>query len=411
MAVTRRGAAWILGLLALVLVTILARAVWHARMATGERVAYVRVAFSDLPGWQEDDPRPALAAFRKSCKRLLRLAGETPLEPPDIAGRAADWHRACRAARTADGKDAATVRAFFECQFVPFSLRDGGRAEGLFTGYYEPLIEAARAPSDIYRIAVYRRPPELVRVDLGAFAPDLADRRIAGQVIDGALRPFATRADIEAGALAGRGLELLWARDPVAVFFLQIQGSGRARLPDGETLRLAYDGSNGHPYSAIGRLLVARGVFAPGAASAPAIAAWLRAHPEEGARLMAENASYVFFRIAEGPGPVGAEGVPLTPGRSLAVDPRHLPFGAPVWLASTVPDARDPVAGRLPLRRLMVAQDAGSAIRGAVRGDVFWGHGGTAATIAGHMAERGRLWLLLPRPITRRMRELRDHAS
>ena len=398
----RRAVSGLAGLLAAGLFVLLARGVWQARLAETVEFALEPASFAALPGWEDDDPRPALAALRKSCARRLALPDDRIVAPQGVAGRVADWRAACLAAQSPDLRDGAAVRRFFERHFTPFAVAAHGRRTGLFTGYYEPLLEADVKPSAAYPVPLYRRPPELVTADLGDFSPDLAGRRIAGAVVDGRLRPFATRAEIARGALAGRGLELLWAADPVAVFFLQIQGSGRARLPDGRILRLAYDGRNGRPYTALGRLLVARGALHPSVVSAPAIAAWLSANPTIGAELMAENAAYVFFRLAEGEETLGAAGVPLTPGRSLAVDRRFIPLGAPLWLATTQPDPKNPVARRLPLRRLMVAQDTGSAIRGALRGDVYWGFGDDAEAIAGHMAEKGRLWLLLPKPLAAR---------
>lgn len=384
------------------LFVLLARGIWQQRLAAAVDFALLPTSFAALPGWHADDHGAALAAFRKSCARRSALPDARTLLPQDVAGQVGDRRVACRAARALEPQDRAAARAFFERHFTPFAVVAHGRREGLFTGYYEPLVDADVTPSADYPIPLYRRPPELVTADLGDFAPDLAGRRIAGAVIAGRLRPFATRAEIESGALAGRGLELLWAADPVAVFFLQIQGSGRARLPDGRVLRLAYDGRNGHPYTSLGRLLVARGALHPSLVSAPAIASWLRANPVIGAELMRENASYVFFRLAEGDGTLGAEGVPLTPGRSLAVDRRFIPLGTPLWLATTQPDPEAPAGRRLPLRRLVVAQDSGAAIRGAVRGDLYWGFGAEAETIAGYMADRGRLWLLLPKPLAAR---------
>jgi membrane-bound lytic murein transglycosylase A len=222
-------------------------------------------------------------------------------------------------------------------------------------------------------------------VDLGRFRPAWRGERIAGRVDKGNLVPYSSRAEIEQGALSGRGLELAWAADTIETFFLQIQGSGRVRLADGGELRVGYDGQNGHPYVALGRVLIDRGLLPREQVTMQSIKAYLRAHPDEAAALMRENPSYVFFRELSGDGPVGAQGVALTPGRSLAVDRAFVPLGAPVWLV-----AED-------IARLLVAQDTGGAIRGPVRGDLFWGHGAEAEARAGAMKARGRAWLLLPR--------------
>lgn len=244
---------------------------------------------------------------------------------------------------------------------------------------------------------LYRRPPSLISVDLGLFRPELAGTRIAGKVVGNRLHPFDSRAEIEAGALTGHGLELLWVDDPVAAFFLHVQGSGRVKLADGGVVRIGYDGSNDLPFLAIGRSLVAEGVLDRRHASMQSIRDWLRANPERGRQMMARNARFVFFRELDGDGPIGAEGVALTPGRSLAVDPAFVPLGAPLWL-----DTHWPGAPARPLRRLVVAQDAGAAIKGPVRGDLFWGFGEAALAEAGRMKSTGRYYLLLPRAVAAR---------
>jgi membrane-bound lytic murein transglycosylase A len=298
----------------------------------------------------------------------------------------------------------------------------GVEREGLFTGYYEPELRGSRRRHGPYQTPLYREPGDLIQVDLGAFREDLEGRRIAGRIVGGRLEPYHDRRSIDRGALAGRDLELVWVDDPVDAFFLQVQGSGRIVLEDGTVLRVGYDAQNGHPYTAIGRELVERGEMPLEEVSLQSIRRWLEAHPEEAPDLMATNASYVFFRMLGGAGPLGSLGVPLTPGRSVAVDPRFLPLGAPVWLAGSMPALPDEVAsgpsteptepiGSLPLRRLLVAQDTGGAIRGPVRGDVFWGAGERAEAVAGRMKHPGRLWLLLPTDPTGASSGLADHPS
>ncbi len=353
------------------------------------------VSFAELPGWREDDPTPALPAFLRSCRVFQQRDPQRSLGKTPVFGSLGDWQAVCReAARLPE--DAATVRQFFETRFRPFRVTDRGETEGLFTGYYEPLLRGSRTPDARFRHPLYRRPPELVTVELGSFVPELDGKRIAGRLEGGRLRPFPDRAAIERGALAGRGLELVWVDDPVALFFLHIQGSGQIQLPDGRRLRVGYDGWNGREYYPIGRALIERGEIPRERMSLFAIRDWLRAHPGEARALMDLNPSYVFFReledLAEADGPPGSMGVPLTPGRSLAVDRRFLPLGSPLWLDTTVPTPE----GEIPLRRLMVAQDTGGAIKGPVRGDVFWGAGDLAEYLAGHMKQRGRLYILLP---------------
>jgi membrane-bound lytic murein transglycosylase A len=297
----------------------------------------------------------------------------------------------------------AAARAFFESEFRPFAATNPGEAAGLFTGYYEPTLYGSRRRHGRFTVPLFARPPELVTVDLGRFRPDWKGRRIAGRVVAGALEPYPDRAAIAAGALAGRRLEIVWVDDPVDAFFLEIQGSGRVELAEGGAIRLGFAAQNGHPYTPIGRELVARGALRKDEVSLQSIRRWLADHPHAAPEVMAKNASYVFFERGEGEGPVGTEGVVLTPGRSLAVDTAFLPLGLPLWLAGTVPSPAAAAPDRA-LRRLLVAQDTGGAIRGPVRGDVFWGHGEEAAAVAGRMKNPGRLWALLPKGLAARLR-------
>lgn len=368
------------------------------------RLALEPAAFVDLPGWSEDPMAPALDAFRRSCARMAALPAAAPLGGTGFAGTAGDWRAACAAAQRVPAGNDAAVRSYFETWFRPLAARaDGGEGDGLFTGYYEPLLDGSRTKSERYRVPLYGRPPDLVSVDLGTFREDLKGRRLAGRVEDGKLVPYADREAIEQGALAGRDLELVWVDDPVDAFFLQIQGSGRVRLAEGGEMRVGYAGENGHSYFAIGRELVRRGALTKEEVSMQSIRRWLEENPEEAPAVLATNASYVFFQEIEGEGPLGAEGIPITPGRSLAVDRKHWPLGVPLWLDAEAPAAQAGVRDR-PLRRLVIAQDTGGAIRGPIRGDVFWGAGDEAAEIAGRMKHPGRLWVLVPREVAERIR-------
>lgn len=348
------------------------------------------VAFSALPGWTADRHDEAAAALAKSCAVLARRPASRSLGAGGLAGTVGDWRPLCEALPP---PGAAAARAFFERWFTPWAAG----ADGLFTGYYEPTLAASLRRSERYATPLYARPPDLVSVALGDFRPDLAGERIAGRVIDGRLAPYPSRSEIAAGQLEGRGLEIAWIADPVDAFFLHIQGSGRLALDDGGVLRVGYDGRNGRPYTAIGGVLAEEGEIAREEVSMQSIRAWLAANPERAERVMNANSSYVFFRtLADGP--VGAQGAVLTPGRSLAVDRRFVPLSVPVWLdtEAPLPDG----SGSAPLRRLAIAQDTGSAIRGRVRGDVFWGAGAAAAAIAGRMNSRGRYYLLLPKSVS-----------
>ena len=354
------------------------------------RLTLTQVGFADLDGWKDDHAGEALQALIKSCAEIAKRADKDAVGPPSLKSTAADWRDACNAAsQTASDDDSA--RAYFERYFAPYLAANNDEPTGLFTGYYEPLLSGARERGGPYQTPILKRPPDLVMVELGRFRPAWRGERIAGRVVNGALLPYDSRAAIERGALDRLNLAIFWVDDPVAAFFLQVQGSGRVALSDGSMARLGYDGQNGQAYVAIGRLLVERGVFTREEVSLQAIRAWIKAHPQEGAALMDENPSYVFFREMAGDGPLGSEGVVLTPGRSLAVDRNFIPLGAPLFLVAT--------DGEAALRRLVIAQDTGGAISGPVRGDVFWGFGDDAEAIAGRMRARGRYYLLLPKTI------------
>jgi membrane-bound lytic murein transglycosylase A len=391
-----RRAAVLLVLIVLVLAAVALR-LWLASRQGGEglaslldlwpgedRLVLKPATFEDLPGWREDavdDALPAGAALGQPW-----------------AGTAGDWRQPCaEAARLPREPDA--VRGFFESRFRPWTVRNHRNPMGLFTGYYEPLLHGSRKRRGKFKVPIYTRPPDLVLVDLGRFRDDLKGRRIAGQVKHGALVPFPDRRAIDRGALAGRKLELVWVDDPISAFFLQVQGSGRVRLAEGGELRLGYAAQNGHPYRSIGREMIERGILTRDTASMQSIRAWLETHPDRMKELLEKDASYVFFQEVKGEGPLGAEGVPLTPGRSLAVDLKHMPLGVPLWLSSRMPAERagepDP-----DLHRLFIAQDTGGAIRGIVRGDLFWGFGIAAESRAGRMKHRGRYWVLLPKAVT-----------
>jgi membrane-bound lytic murein transglycosylase A len=352
-----------------------------------DRLTLERSSFGALPGWAEDDVLAALPALLKSCRAFSAEPADRDLGQGVHAG---DFASPCEAAAALPVGDAAAARAFLQAAFVPFRATNHGEPEGLFTGYYEAELHGALAPDAVHATPLYRRPDDLVSVDLGAFRPNLEGDHIAGKVAKGRLVPYASRSQIEQGALAGRGLELLWVDDPVDAFFLEIQGSGRVILPDGGVVRLGYDGENGHPYVAIGRVLVDRGV-PKDQISMPFLRRWIADHGAEGTALMDQNPAYVFFRRVQGDGPLGAEGVVLTPDRSAAVDRRFVPLGVPVWI-----DTSDPVLPGGRLQRLLVTQDTGGAIRGPVRADIFFGYGPAAAEHAGLMKGTGSWWLLLP---------------
>jgi membrane-bound lytic murein transglycosylase A len=321
------------------------------------------ISYDQMADWPNDDHTQALLAFRRSCTKIdgKNSAGNGTTGWQFGAG--GHWRAACGAAAAVAG-DERSARRFFERWFVPYLVLSAGSDEGMFTGYYEPILFGSWRRTARHGYPLYRAP-------------------IAGSRLP-------TRAEIEAGALAGRGLELLWVDDPIAAFFLHIQGSGLVRTDDG-LYRVGFAGQNGYTYFPIGRELIRRGEILPEQMSMQAIRLWLQAHPDEARGLMNLNPSYVFFGLRDGDAPIGAQGVGLTPGRSLAVDPSFVPFGVPIWL-----DTTDPTDAR-PLRRLVVAQDTGGAIKGPIRGDLFWGAGHDAELRAGLMKQIGRYYLLLPR--------------
>lgn len=340
--------------------------------------------WSDLPGWQNDDLKAALPPLLQSC-RALASRPQWPL-----------WRAACEEAKTLNGASTARLRSFFETQFAPFLLtQPDANTHGLVTGYYEPLLRGSRTQNARYAQPVLGVPPDLLTIDLADVLPDLKNMRLRGRLQGNKVVPYYSRAEIVGRDADPVGKVLLWVDDPIELFFLQIQGSGRVKLPDGKMVRIGYADQNGHPYRSIGRVLIERGDLKPEEASMQGIQAWGRANPARLDELLNANPSYVFFRELppsgkEGDGPLGALGVPLTPGRSIAVDPRHVPLGAPVFLATTQPNSET------PLRRLMLAQDTGGAIRGVVRADFFWGFGAEAGAQAGRMKQQGQMWVLLP---------------
>jgi membrane-bound lytic murein transglycosylase A len=342
------------------------------------------VTWSDLPGWMDDDPRAAWPAFLRGCARLEAQAA---------------WRETCALAERLPA--AASVREFFESQFLPYRVANAdGSVQGLATGYYEPLLRGNRSKEGPYRYPLYAVPDDLLAIDLAAIDPELKHLRLRGRLEGRRVVPYYPRAEIERGLPALAGKALLWVVDPVDLFFLQIQGSGRVRLPSGEVVRVGYADQNGQPYKSIGRYLVEQGELKLEDASMQGIKAWGAGHPAELEALLDQNPSYVFFRElpstaigngSDADGPIGALDVALTPERSIAVDPRFIPLGAPVFLATTWP------ASTQALARLVLAQDRGGAIRGAVRADFFWGFGDAAGTQAGRMRQNARMWVLLPR--------------
>jgi len=343
--------------------------------------------WEDLPGWVNDNLVAALPAFLESCKALARRP-QWPL-----------WKTVCEAANTLGVIDNEILRLFFESNFEPYLLTNpNGTTEGMVTGYYEPLLRGSRTKTSVFSQPVLGVPDDLLTIDLSSVLPELRHMRLRGRLQGNRVVPYYSRAEItEANRRqAFNGPTLLWVDDAIELFFLHIQGSGRVQLPDGQMVRIGYADHNGHPYVSIGRTLINRGELKFHQASMQGIQAWGRANPGRLEELLNTNPSFVFFQELASTGgseagPIGALGVPLTNERSIAVDPRYTPLGAPVFLATTRPNS--PIS----LQRLMMAQDTGSAIRGVVRADFFWGFGADAGSLAGKMRQQGKMWVLLPR--------------
>ncbi len=364
-------------------------------------------AFSDLPAWEEDDLKTFVPAFKRSCGRIVKRSSDTTFGVLKQAGTYGDWQAVCLAFdQVTEASNTVALRAFFEEHFTPYQVSADDNPIGLFTGYYEASLKGSHTRKEPYTIPLHKRPDDLVMVQLGDFREALKGNRIAGRVKNGRLKPYENRAQIVAGDWPHENEVLIWVDNAVDAFFVQIQGSGLVQMDDGSVQRIGYAGQNGHPYYAIGRELIKIGALTKKNVSMQSIRAWLEENPTQADKIMNTNKSYVFFREITGDGPLGAEGIALTGGRSLAVDRTLISYGMPLWvdlegvnLADDSEEEMDREADKeiAPIRRLMIAQDTGGAITGPVRGDVFWGYGPTAEDTAGKMISSGRYWVLLPK--------------
>jgi membrane-bound lytic murein transglycosylase A len=336
--------------------------------AVENKVRMSPISFNEIPGWVDDRQGEALGAFKRSCPRLTS-SPDTKIvtDGGEKVVTAAEWKTICDAAAGIKDSDTRGARRFFEENFRPLVVQSAGK----FTGYFEPEMRGSRVPSRIFTVPVYRRPP------------DLTDA------------PYYTRAEIEQGALKGKGLEIAWVQDPVALFEVQVQGSGRIHLAEGGVLSIGYDGSNNRPYTAIGNVLAEMGVMRKDEVQWPAIRDWLKHHPQQGREVMRKNERYIFFKDTRTSAAAGSEGVALTAQRSLAIDTVFTPYGTPIWIDTQRPVAGKPGALEI-YRRLLIAQDSGAAIKGPARGDVFFGSGSLASDWAGRMVGSGQAIVLVP---------------
>ena len=371
------------------------------RPPTHDQLKLTKVKWTDLPGWTDDKHGEAVPAFLVSCVKLADLKDDQPVGADGHGGTAKQWRRACdKASKLKKGDDKA-ARDFFEAEFTPFEAAGKAGPVGKLTGYFVQEINASRKKGGKYTIPILSRPAELVMVDLGQFIKDAHGRRIWGRYDDkGNVVPMYTRAEIRKGVLAKQKLEIMYADDPVDVLFAQIEGSAIAIMDDGTTVWLEFDGKNGRNYRGVGALLKEKGVLVPPYnGTMPGIRKWFVDNPTKFDEIVDNNTSYVFFKESKLPGAVGSQNVILTPRRSMAIDRAFIAQSTPIWVDAKAPNVGKP--GTSPWRHLLIAQDTGGGILGAVRGDIYWGDDAAAEELGGRMGGEGRYWLLLPKGVTK----------
>ena len=370
-----------------------------ATSSTGDDALRLRpVRFADLPGWTEDRHAEALPALLASCEKIAALPARAPLGVSAYGGRARDWRAACAAARRVAPGDDAAARAFFETEFRPFAALGKGGAVGKLTGYHVQALRGSRTRHGRYQIPIFRRPADLVSVELSAFVPDGRGRRIWGRLdpATGALVPYPSRSELRRAPLDEKQV-IVWVDDPVDAVFAEIQGSGKVALEEGGVMWIGFAGKNGHKFRGVGGILRRMGELQAGQGTMQGIRAWFAAHPERYHEIVDQNPAKVFFQVSPRPGAIGTQGVVLTPRRSMAVDRAVIALSTPVWVETKVRLSGARRAARW--RQLLIAQDTGGAILGPVRGDIYWGDDAEAAEIAGRTGGPGRVWLLLPRAL------------
>ncbi|HET7500701.1 MAG TPA: murein transglycosylase A [Kofleriaceae bacterium] len=368
--------------------------------APRDTLALTRAAFTDLPGWADDHLAEAVPSFLRSCEKLRALPDDAPVGADGHGGKARSWRKACAAAARVKPGDDAAARAMFEAEFVPYVAAGAGGPTGKLTGFYVAEMHASRTRHGKFQTPVLARPDDLVMVDLSAYIKDAHGRRIWGRMDRGELVPYYTRAEIRKGVLGRRGTELLYVDDPVDLLFAQIEGSARANLDDGSSVWLEFAGKNGRAYRGVGGVLRGSGLLRPGEGTMQGIRAWFHDHPDRFDAIVDQDASYVFFAVSKSPGAVGSQKTILTPRRSMAVDRALIALSTPIWVEAHVPVPGQKGTTEL-WHQLLIAQDTGAGILGAVRGDIYWGDDAAAAELGGRMGGPGRYWLLLPRGVTK----------
>jgi membrane-bound lytic murein transglycosylase A len=358
---------------------------------------YAPMVWNDIPGWDDDDHLAAFKAFRASCKLIV---GQTAT-PPDDKALAGSLREPCREARATEIADSSKAKAFFEKHFEPLQISRLGEDSGFVTGYYEPIVDGSRTRTDVYTVPVYRRPSNLFVRGYNQESVSLPNKgEVFRKIGRRKLVPYYDRGQIEDGAIAGRGLEICWLKNQTDLLFSQIQGSARVRLEDGSTIRINYDAHNGYPYTAVGRILIDRGIIPKEQMSMQKIREWMQQNPEGANEVRRQNRSYVFFRevqLSDQDEPIGAQGVPLTPGRSIAVDKSLHVYGTPFFIEGQLPIESE--QSKTPFHRLMIAQDTGSAITGPARADLYFGAGAEAGRISGRLRNNMRFVMLVPKSL------------
>ncbi len=371
-----------------------------AASTAADEISLAEVSWVELPGWSDDRLGEVIPSFLRSCAKLKKLDDGDRVGVAPFGGKAKDWRKACAAAAKIKPTEHGKAREMFEREFKPYaasSAKSGTTAK--LTGYYVEALNGSRTRHGVYQVPIHGRPKDLVSVDLTDFVEDARGRRIWGRLDTktGSVVPYATRAEIRKGALDGQGLEILWVDDKVDALFAEIQGSARVTMDDGSEVWLEFAGKNGRPYKGVGKLLREMGELKAGEGTMQGIRAWFEAHPARVDEIIDQNASKVFFKLTSRPGATGSQGVVLTPRRSMAIDRAYIAHSTPVWVETDAPVAGKP--GTTPWRHLLIAQDTGGGILGALRGDIFWGDDDEAADVAGRTGGPGRFWVLLPRGV------------
>lgn len=393
----------LLGIVAFVFLNFIAAIAWTSPLSSQAASTpsstdntLIATPFSQLPGWLQDQHSKAFTAFQLSCQEVSKRPTKSTIQLlPTQIGFAANWQPACRAAMQVKSLSDRAARLFFENWFTPYAVMNAdGQPNGLFTGYYLPLIKVSTHPSAQYSIPIYGIPSDLVKVDLGLFPINLAGKSIAGKVQHGQLIPYPDRAAIVSGAIKQEAPVIAWTNNWIDLFFAQVQGSAIIQFPNHSQQLIGYAGSNGHPYTSIAKILIAENQLDPKSISMKTLRDWLSQHPKQLHHVLNTDASYVFFKNLPFTAPLGTQQIPLTANRSLAIDQHYLIMGMPIWLQTNLPANH---GGLKPFEHLMISQDTGGAIKGIVRGDIYFGAGEEAEWLAGNMQNQGKYWVLLPK--------------